>query len=81
MEVAAAQIGLVHNSESKLEAEQGHQHHIAAAEENIAVAVVDGKPVVVVADIGFAAVAEDKRTPLHFVCTIPVWYWDSYTNE
>ena len=73
MEVAAAQIYLVHNSESKLEAEQGHQHHIA-------VAVVDGKPVVVV-DIGFAAVAEDKRTPLHFVCTIPVWYWDSYTNE
>ena len=74
MEVAAAQIYLVHNSESKLEAEQGHQHHID-------VAVVDGKPVVVVVDIGFAAVAEDKRTPLHFVCTIPVWHWDSYTNE
>ena len=73
MEVAAAQIYLVHYSESKLEAEQGH--HIAAAEENIAVAVVDSKPVVV--DIGFAAAVEDKGIPHHFVCTIPVWCWDS----
>ena len=79
MEVAAAQIGLVHNSESKLEAEQGH--HIAAAEENIAVAVVDSKPVVVVVDVGFAAAVEDKGIPLHFVCTTPVWCWDSYTSE
>ena len=49
MEVAAAQMVLVHNSESKSEAEQGH--HIAVAEENIAVAVVD---------VGFAAAVEDK---------------------
>ena len=75
MEVAAAQIDLVHNSESKLEADQGH--HIAAAEENIAVAVVESKPVVVVVDIGFAAAVEDKGIPHHFVCTIPVWCWDS----
>jgi len=77
MEVAAVQI--VHSSESKLEA--GQSHHIAVAGENIAVAVVDSKPAVAVVDIGFSAVVEDKGTPHHFVCTIPVWQWDSYTSE
>ena len=74
MEVAAAEV--VHSSESKLEAE-----HIAVAGENIAVAVVDSMPVVVVIDIGFAVVVEDKGIPRHFVCTIPVWRLDSYTGE
>ena len=77
MEVAAVQI--VDSSENNLEAEQAD--HIAVAEENIVVAVVDSKPVVVVVDIGFAVVVEDKGTPHHFVCTIPVWRWDSYTSE
>ena len=71
IEVAAAQV--VHNSESRLEAEQAH--HIAVAEEKNVVAEV------VVFDTGFAVVVEDKGTPHHFVCTIPVWHWDSYTSE
>ena len=74
----AAQIGLLHNSESKLEA--GQVHHIAVAEGNIAVVVIDGKDavvldsrvVVVVADI--AVVVKDKGIPHHSVYTIPVWH-------
>ena len=44
----AAQFGLLHNSESKLEAEQ--VQHIAVAEGNSAVAVIDGKDAVDVLD-------------------------------
>ena len=77
IEVAAAQVDHVHNAESRLEAEQAH--HIAVAEEKIVVAEVDIE--VVVLDIGFAVVVDDKGTPHHFVCTIPVWQWDSYTSE
>ena len=75
IEVAAAQV--VHNSESRLGAEQGH--HIAVAEEKIVVAEVDIE--VVVFDIEVVVVVDDKGTPHHFVCTIPVWQWDSYTSE
>ena len=69
MEVAAAQI---HNSDYRLEAEQAH---------HIAVAVGDCKAVVVVVDVELAVVVEDRGIPHHFVCTIPVWNWDSYTSE
>ena len=81
----AAQIGLLHNSESKLESEQ--VHHIAVAEGNIAVAVIDGKDVdvldsrVVVVVVDIAVVVNDKGIPHHFVYTIPVWHLDSYTSE
>ena len=89
MEVAA-QIDLLHYSESKLEAEQASQ--IAAAEENIAVAVVESKAAVVVLDkkaavvvvldtAAAAVVVEDNGTPHHFVYTTPPWHSDSYTSE
>ena len=39
--------------------------------QHIAVAAVDGETVVV----------EDRGIPHHFVCTIPVLNWDSYTSE
>ena len=74
---AAAQIGLLHYSESKLEGEQAP--HIADAEENLA--VIDGQHAVVVLDIADAAVGEDIGTPHHFVYTIPAWHWDSCTSE
>ena len=83
----AAQFGLLHNCEGRLEgAEQ--VHHIAVDEGNIADAVIDGKDavdgldsgvVVVVVDI--AVVVRDKGIPHHFVYTIPVWHLDSYTSE
>ena len=75
----AAQIGLLHNSESKLEA--GQVHHIAVAEGNIAVAVIDGKNAVDVLDrrvvvvvVDIAVVVKDKGIPHHSVYTIPVWH-------
>ena len=76
IEVAAVQVDHV-VAESRLEAEQGH--HIVVVEEKIVVAEVDIE--VVVFDIGLAVVVDDKGTPHHFVCTIPVWQWDSCTSE